>query len=492
MKIDVKFPQNFFWGGGISAVQTEGKGKTKTGKTSFDLLYEKYPEKFFDNVGPELTIDFTNKYKEDIDRFASIKLNSFRFSLSWARLFPDGENVDPEAVKLYHDIIDYCKAKNIEPIICLFHFDPPAWAALKGSFESKEVVDKFVKYADFVFNEYGSKIKYFATMNEPSIPSMNGLQSTGHWPAIIDNKRFMQSWWGTILASGKAINLFNKKYKDKFDAVIGVILVFSPVIAKDGKSATKEDKEAAKITELFAHEMWHNPMIKGEIPEEIFKLAKKYDVLWDYNDEEIAEINQVKTQWVGVNFYAPWRVVAWKEKVDINKKGIVFSLAKNYKWEEGRFNVFRGWEIYPQSLYAAAKAVQNNFGNMPFMICENGMGVENEHLYRDKETKEIQDDYRIAYIKEHLFWLNKAIQEGANCFGYHLWSPIDNWSFMNAFKNRYGLFEVDLSTQERRYKKSAYWYKELITHNGFNSNFKKVDEVLDLKKVKFKESKILF
>ena len=489
MEIDVKFPQKFFWGGAISAVQTEGKGKTKMGKTVFDLLYEKDPSKFFNNVGPELTIDFTNKYKEDIDRFASIKFNSLRFSLSWARLFPDGEKVDPDAVKLYHNIIDYCKAKKIEPIICLFHFDTPAWAAKKGAFENKEVVDRFVKYADFVFNEYGSKVKYFATMNEPSVPSMIGLQSFQHWPGVIDNKRFMQNWWGTILASGKVINLFNEKYKDKFNGMIGVILVFSPVIAKDGKSATKADEEAAKSMELLAHGIWLDPMIKGKIPPKIFEIAKKYDILWDYSEEEVAEINKVKASWAGVNFYAPFRVVAFKEEVDVEKNGIFWGLAKSYKWEEGRFNVFRGWEIYPQAIYDAAKIVQNQYDNIPFMICENGMGVENEHLYRDKETKEIQDDYRIAFIKEHLFWLNKAIDEGANCFGYHLWSPIDNWSFMNAFKNRYGLFEVDLSTQERRYKKSAYWYKDLITHNGFNSNFKKVDEIIDLKKVKFTKSK---
>ena len=215
MKNDIKFPDGFFWGGAISAVQTEGKGVTKMGKTVFDLLYEKDPTKFFDQVGPELTIDFTNKYKEDIDRFASVKFNSLRFSLSWARLFPDGKNVDPEAVKLYHNIIDYCHSKNIEPIVCLFHFDMPAWAAEVKGFENKEVVNKYVDYADFVFNEYGSKVKYFATMNEPSVPIFLGLQSFQHWPGIVDNKRFFQGWWGTILASGRAINLFNKKYKEK-------------------------------------------------------------------------------------------------------------------------------------------------------------------------------------------------------------------------------------------------------------------------------------
>ena len=268
-----------------------------------------------------------------------------------------------------------------------------------------------------------------------------------------------------------------------------MILVFSPAIAKDGKTATPEDEKAAQLADLLGDKIWLEPMIKGVIPPQIFEIAKEHDLLWDYSEEEVAEINQVQASWAGVNFYAPKRVVAPKEKGDINKKGIFWSFFERYKWEEGRFNVFRGWEIYPQSIYSAAKLVQNEFGNIPFMICENGMGVENEHLYRDEKTKEIQDDYRIAFIKEHLFWLNKAIAEGANCFGYHLWSPIDNWSFMNAFKNRYGLFEVDLSNQQRRYKKSAYWYKELITENGFNSQFKKVDEVLDLKKVKFIQSK---
>ena len=129
-------------------------------------------------------------------------------------------------------------------------------------------------------------------------------------------------------------------------------------------------------------------------------------------------------------------------------------------------NPYRGWEIYPKAIYDIAKNIQENYGNIKWYISENGMGVENEEKFKD-ESGMIIDDYRIDFYKEHLAYLKKAIDEGANCFGYHAWTSIDCWSWANAYKNRYGFISLDLKTQERTIKKSGYWFKELSDHNGY-------------------------
>ena len=131
-----------------------------------------------------------------------------------------------------------------------------------------------------------------------------------------------------------------------------------------------------------------------------------------------------------------------------------------------RMNPYRGWEIYPKAIYDIAIHVRDHLSNIPWYISENGMGVEGEERFRNADGF-IEDDYRIDFIKEHLQWLHKAMQEGSNCFGYHLWTPIDCWSWSNAYKNRYGFIALDLKTQEKTIKKSGDWIRDVIANHGF-------------------------
>lgn len=132
-------------------------------------------------------------------------------------------------------------------------------------------------------------------------------------------------------------------------------------------------------------------------------------------------------------------------------------------------NIYRGWEIYPKGIYDFGMKMKQEYPKLKFFISENGMGVEHEEQFRN-EAGQIQDDYRIEFVQEHLEWVLKAIQDGAQCMGYHYWGFIDNWSWNNAFKNRYGMIEVDLSNNyERKFKKSAGWIQEVIAARGNNA-----------------------
>lgn len=137
-----------------------------------------------------------------------------------------------------------------------------------------------------------------------------------------------------------------------------------------------------------------------------------------------------------------------------------------YEMPGRKMNPHRGWEIYEKGIYDILTNLRDHYGNIPCFISENGMGVEGEEKFLG-EDGQIQDDYRIAFVSDHLRWVHKGIGEGCQCLGYHLWTFIDNWSWSNAYKNRYGFIRLDLESGERRIKKSGEWFADVSRRGGF-------------------------
>ena len=210
-----------------------------------------------------------------------------------------------------------------------------------------------------------------------------------------------------------------------------------------------------------------DPAILGHYEEGFFDLLKKHDILMEYTQEELEIIQNNTLDWVGINLYHPNRV---KGRTTIVHPEAPFH--PDFYYEEfnmpgKKMNPHRGWEIYPQIMYDMAMRMKNDYHNFEWFVAESGMGVENEKQYKN-ESGMIQDDYRIEFISMHLDWLLRGVTEGSNCKGYMLWAFTDNVSPMNAFKNRYGLVEIDLEdNRNRSLKKSAYFYKEIIEKRSF-------------------------
>ncbi|AHI52796.1 glycoside hydrolase family 1 protein [Spiroplasma culicicola] len=448
----MKFSKKFTFGAAISTIQTEGLGITNRGLTTFDKYYSEHPEKFFNNDGPDITVDITRHYEEDIKKWAELKLESIRFGFSWSRLFPDGDNLDYDAVAYYKDFLVKLKQNNIEAFMTLFHFDMPLWAHELGGWSSRIVIDKFVKFAKFVFEEYHTLVAKFVTFNEPLVPIMGGYLYDGHYPGIVDFKEAISQFYGLTLAHAKTTELFyslNIK-----DSEIGIVFDWNITIPKN---EDENNLYAAKVHDAFTNRGPLNILVKGKIDDFLIKILKDEKVLPDVQEGDLKIIEETKIDFLGINYYFPKRV---EFDHTSNSKYTLFKI-KPYLPSDARMNVHRGWEIYPESLYLIGQYIKEEFNNIPWYIAENGMGVENETRFKDKNGL-IEDDYRIEFYTEHLESLSKTIQEGSNCFGYHVWSAIDCWSFRNGFKNRYGLIGVDIETQERYFKKSSWWFRDLI------------------------------
>jgi len=470
MKEKIQFPKDFWWGAATSGPQSEG-WYGKRHENVMDYWYRVQRNDFFNGVGPDVASDFYHKYKDDFAMCRQIGMNSFRTSIQWTRLIKDLETgePDPEGVQFYKDVIAEAKKNGIILVMNLHHFDMPIELLQKyGGWESKHVVELFAKFAKTAFEAFGNDIEYWTTFNEPMVIPEAGYLYGFHYPKLVGKgKEAVQIIFNINLASAMAIQEYRKMH---LNGEIGIILNLTPAYPR---SDSKEDLDEAAFADDFFNRSFLDPAVFGTFPKTLIEILKKDNVLWESDEKELEIIKNNTVDFIGVNYYHPKRVKA--PEADHFENWMPDRYFSEYDMPGKRMNPYRGWEIFPKAIYDIAKNVQDNYGNIKWFISENGMGVEGEEKYR-KENGEIEDDYRIEFYEEHLAWLNKAIQEGSNCFGYHAWTPFDCWSWNNAYKNRYGFIAIDLNDQKRTIKKSGYWLKDVADNNGYEYDTDNIKE----------------
>lgn len=457
--IELKFPKDFWWGAATSGPQLEGRFNKKHANI-FDYDFEKFPEHFWHGIGPDVASNFYNDFREDIRLMKKAGFNSVRTSIQWSRLIDDLEEgtVNPEAVEFYNAVIDEFLSNGIRPIINLHHFDLPVELLHKyGGWANKQVISFYVKYAEQCFRLFGDRVSDWFTHNEPMVVVEGGYLYQFHYPDLVDGKLAVQVAYNLQLASSLAIQKY-REVNQNSDGKIGIILNLSPNYPA---SQDKEDIAAAHFADLWQNRLFMDASVKGKFPNELVEILTKDGVLWNSTLEELETIKNNKVDMFGVNFYHPNRAQRPHYSPDsLTVDWLPNKYFDDYKMVGARMNVDKGLEIYPQTLYNIAKNIQKNYGNIPWFVSECGIGVSNEDRYLNRDGL-IEDDYRIQFVQEHLYWLHKAIDEGANCYGFHLWTPIDCFSWRNSYRNRYGLISVNIHTQKKCLKKSAYFFKNL-------------------------------
>ncbi len=462
MKKELKFPNEFFWGSATSAEQTEPNGHNdhRGGKatTIWDQFFTEDKNRFFNQQYSQN--NFYEKYPEDLQLAKDLKFNSLRISISWARLLPDGKNLNLEAVKFYKNIFKEMKKQNLTIFVNLFHFDLPLFLQDLGGWTNKKIVDYYDYYAKLTFNTFGDDVDYWFTFNEPIVSVECQYWYGLHYPAINNFRMGIISMWNMLVAHHRAVKSFREL---NLKSEIGIILNVSPAIPR---SNHPKDLEAAHFADLFQWIPFMDTIIKGTFPKDLIEELKTKK-LWIEEYISVEDKKLFKTQTIdilGINYYAPSRVRALDYIPDWN--GVVTPIShwfNSFNMVGKRMNIYRGWEIYPKAIYDILTFVKNDYQNIKTFISENGMGVATEQRF--KVSGIIQDDYRIDFYKEHLYWIHKALEEGSNLIGYHTWSYIDSWSWMNAYKNRYGFIELDLETNKRIFKKSATFMQQLASTN---------------------------
>ncbi|MCR0336724.1 glycoside hydrolase family 1 protein [[Clostridium] innocuum] len=459
MKKAYTIPDDFFIGTSSSAWQIEGcAGKDKDQKSWAELFYDSAPEKWHNGIGPYKASDFYHHYEDDIKTMASFNMRAFRFTIQWARFMKDPLQgiVDERAATYYQNVIDSIISNGMEPIISLEHWDIPAVLFEKyGGWTGRECVDLYEIYVKEVLKRYAGSVKKFFAFTEPNIPIDNGYMDKIWYPFAHDPKAAYQAHFHKILATAKAVKAI-QPYRPQ-GCTMGAMVHMTPVYARSGEI---QDVMAAYYADLFHVRLYLDPYLKGEIPRELILELKKHACMFAYEESDLQEIREHKIDILGVDYYFPIRVKARETPYE----GEFHPLYYYEPWikPDRKFNQDRGWEVYEQAIYDIGMRIKNQYGNIDWFISENGIGIEGEEKYRNKNGY-IDDDYRIDFLKEHLRYTLKAREDGCNCHGYLVWSFIDNVSAINSFKNRYGLMELNLDTYDRIPKKSLYWFKDILS-----------------------------
>lgn len=371
----INLPEKFFLGAAASAWQTEGwKGKKDSQDCYMDSWYKEDRNAWYEGYGPAVATDFIGRYKEDISYMKKIGLNCYRTSINWARFLTDYENavVDEEYAAYFSDMIDTCIAEGIEPMICLEHYEVPEYLMKKyGGWNSRHVVDLYVKYVKEAFKRFGDRVRYWFAFNEPIVIQTRAYLDAVRWPFHQDSKEWMQWNYNKALATAAAMDAYKKSGFKRDDCKFGSIINVETVYPR---SDSRGDKEAAKMYDLFYNKVFLDPALKGKYEDGFFELLRKHGIEPEYQEEDLALIRENTMDWVGINLYHPNRV---KERRTAVKEGASFH--PDFYYDEfdmpgKKMNPFRGWEIYPKIIYDFGMRMKNEYDNKEWFVAESGMG----------------------------------------------------------------------------------------------------------------------
>ncbi|MFT4835753.1 MAG: 6-phospho-beta-glucosidase [Psychromonas sp.] len=467
----MKFANDFLFGAATASYQVEGAwDQDGKGRTNWDE-FSKIPGKTFQGTNGDVAVDHYNRYKEDVKLMAEMGLESYRFSISWARILPNGRGeINQKGIDFYNNLIDECLKYGIVPFVTLYHWDLPLALEKEGAWLNKNTVDAYVEYANICFNAFGDRVKNFITFNETVVFAALGYLSGAHPPGIQnDPKKYFQVTHNVFYAHARTIIEYKKLHQY---GEIGLSHVFAPAFAVDD---SEENNFAAMHANQFNMNWFYDPILKGKYPEYVVQQLEKTDLLPDWTADELLLIEQAAplNDFMGLNYYQPMRVEKMEGAVEHvitldNSTGrpgnpSFDQVYKTVKMDDKKYTKW-DWEISPEGFVAGLEMLKDNYGQIKLYITENGLGDEDPII-----EGEVCDIARINFINDHLKAVKEAISRGVHIKGYYAWSAIDLLSWLNGYKKQYGFIYVDHQKGlERKKKASFHWFKNIIATRGEN------------------------
>lgn len=460
------FPENFFWGASTSAYQVEGASR-EDGKGPSCQDVKKVPE---GTSELDVCADFYHHYKEDIALMAEMGFKSYRFSVAWTRIFPEGTGeINQKGIDFYNDIINECLKYGIEPIVTMFHFDMPAALDERGSWSNPDSVRWFVEYAACLFENFGDRVKYWLTINEQNILTLVGpVIGTLFIPEGTTNvlKEIYQQNHHMLVAQSKAMVLCHEMLPEaKIGPAPNISLVYPA-------SCKPEDVIAAQNFNAIRNWLYLDAAVYGIYNQIVWNWLAEHDATPTFAPGDEEALKNGHPDFIGFNYYNTATVEAEDGSMPFSPYG---GDQQNGSGVAGMYKSFAnpnlkktefGWEIDPVGFRATIREMDSRY-HLPMLVTENGLGAYDELT----EDGKVHDPYRIAYLREHIAQIQEAISDGAQMLGYNPWSAIDLISTHEGMRKRYGFIyvdrdEFDLKTMKRYKKDSFDWYKKVIATNG--------------------------
>ena len=465
---DSVMPKGFLWGGATAANQCEGayneggKGLSVQDVTPHGIMTPRTEKPTEDNM-KLIAIDFYHRYKEDIKLFAEMGFKVFRISIAWSRIFPKGNETEPneEGLQFYDNVFDECAKYGIEPLVTLSHYETPLYLAEQyNGWISRELIGFYTNYATTVFKRYKNKVKYWLTFNEINSilhePFMSGGINTPK--DKLSKSDLFQAVHHELVASAMAVKVgheINPEFK------IGCMILSMPIYP-----LSPDPNDIIRTMEKDHMNLFFGDVhVRGVYPKYMNRYFEENNIVIEKTQEDLEVLKNV-VDFISFSYYLSICETADTSK-QIKGKGNLLGGVPNPTLKASEW----GWQIDPQGLRYVLNTFYDRY-QKPLFIVENGLGAVDQLITDENGNKTVNDDYRINYMRDHLMQVKEAVKDGVEIMGYTSWGCIDLVSASTAeLKKRYGFIYVDRNddgsgTLERYRKKSFYWYKKVIETNG--------------------------
>ncbi len=465
-----KFPEGFLWGASSAAWQVEGATKEDGRAVSVIDLNSQTKKPFADN---SVAADHYHHYKEDVALMAECGFTSYRFSLAWPRIIPTADGkVNEKGIAFYNALIDELVAHGITPIVTLYHYDLPVWVDELGGWKNRDTIGYFEHYCRTCFAAFGDRVKYWLSINEQNMQIVYG-----DWLGV---SKGCEDWFRDKWKINHIMNLCHAKAVlachelvegGKIGPVPGMVPIYP-------ETCNPQDQIAAMNMEEFTEKIWNDTYVFGTYSNFVRRYWTENDIDPDIRPGDMELIAKAKIDFFGINCY---RSNVAKDcppdtaftELQLNKDGVkggfvypqypgLYAQAANPYVKTTDWD----WEIDPVAMRYLLRYMWDHY-HLPMVITENGFGAH-EDLGADGK---IHDQARIDFLRDHIYQIGLAIEDGAEVFGYNPWSFTDLLSTGNGMAKRYGLVFINTTDDDvrdlRRIKKDSFsWYSRLIKSNG--------------------------
>ena len=448
----IDFPNDFAWGAATASYQIEGAvHEDGRGETVWDRFSHTEGKVAHGHTG-DIACDHYHRVESDVKLMADLGLQTYRFSIAWSRVMPDGRTtVNRAGLDWYHRLVELLLEHGITPCPTLFHWDLPMGLEEIGGFRNRDTVSWFADYAALMAQELGDRVTMWSTFNEPWCYAYLGHAAGVHAPGLRDGAAAVSVAHHQLLAHGLALQAMRA---ERDGLALGIVINPSPIVAEGSPTA---DPDEIRMIDGIHNRWWFDGVLRGEYPADVME---RYDHLAAAVLDGDLDVVAQPLDWIGINYY-----------FDILVRGTDATTAAMPEYPtvtgtapapERPVHTDMGWPITPDGFYELLTRLDREYPNLPpVYITENGAAFDDPVI-----NGRVDDRRRIDYLDLHLRAVRAAIDAGVDIRGYYQWSLLDNFEWALGYDKRFGIVHVDFDTLERTPRASAHWYADVIRRNG--------------------------
>jgi beta-glucosidase len=458
------FPPGFLWGTATASYQIEGAVHEDERGASIWDTFSHQPGAVWNSDNGDIACDHYHRVTEDLELMHQLGVGSYRFSVAWTRIQPDGKGPANQAgLDFYRRLIDGLLERDIEPTLTLYHWDLPQALEDQGGWVSRDTAERFAEYVDIVAHALGDGVTRWITLNEPWCSAWLGYGSGRHAPGVHDLGRAAAANHHLLLAHGLAVPILRAAGPKTEVGITLNLGVFRP------GTDHEEDVAAAQRADGNLNRLFLEPVFHARYPEDMLDhyagFAPGFSVVRD------GDLTTISTplDFLGINYYFPGTVMDSTRASEARAAGYLVPLSEQFPdlrvlslETPGSETTSMGWEVDASGLAELLIRIKEEYTSLPIYITENGAAFDD---YVDPNGH-VLDHERIDYLRDHMTAVHDALNAGVNVQGYFVWSLLDNFEWSCGYSRRFGIVWVDFPTGDRLPKASFHWYATVIAENG--------------------------